>query len=194
MNLILFKETKTEGFGIYPFNKFGTLISVWGLRFLESALPSAIREEDVGSFVPNKPDEASLGEMNKGKQYRRSEKKKKKANASRRESRNNKAKHQGRQALLRQHQQRLGPIQREEALIERLLNPLSRVGWLSKFESRGMPPPVWLRPANRRPVPACHLAGYPGTSMLSHADTNTVLYRSPGNFPRDNSDKIENLM
>ncbi|KAF7379496.1 hypothetical protein HZH66_014867 [Vespula vulgaris] len=84
MNLILFKETKTEGFGIYPFNKFGTLISVWGLRFLESALPSAIREEDVGSFVPNKPDEASLGEMNKGKQYRRSEKKKKKANASRR--------------------------------------------------------------------------------------------------------------
>ncbi|KAF7380630.1 hypothetical protein HZH68_016495 [Vespula germanica] len=84
-----------------------------------------------------------------------------------------KAKHQGRQALLRQHQQRLGPIQREEALIERLLNPLSRVGWLSKFESRGMPPPVWLRPANRRPVPACHLAGYPGTSMLSHADTST---------------------
>lgn len=26
MNLILFKETKTDGFGIYPFNKFGTLI------------------------------------------------------------------------------------------------------------------------------------------------------------------------
>ncbi|KAL2712133.1 hypothetical protein V1478_018368 [Vespula squamosa] len=93
----------------------------------------------------------------------------KRESASERESRNNKAKHQGRQALL----QRLGPIQREEALIERLLNPLSRVGWLSKFESRGMPPPAWLRPANRRPVPACHLAGYPGTSMLSHADTST---------------------